>query len=638
MREWDLAKFTRLIPGARSATALTVCSFTGVAIFFLATTFCAAAAEPKQVMLLHSFGRDFKPWSEYAKAIRAEIDRQSPWPLNVHEHSLEIARSSDEHPEGPFVEYLRALYANQQPDLIVSIGAPAAAFVQRHRQQLFPSSPMLLTVVDQRRVRYSVLTANDVVVAVAIDYVAAIENILQVLPDTKHVMIVTGRSPIEIFWKETIGKDVERFAGRFEISWTDHLSFEDLLKHAAALSPNTAIFWELMIVDAAGAVHEEGKALARLHAVANAPIFSYTDAFFGREIVGGPHVPVLEHGQTVADVAIRILAGVKAGDIQTPPTGMGTPRFDWREMQRWNISESRLPPGSRIEFRDPSAWEQYRAQILAVVTALVLQAVLIAWLIYEQRRRRFAEVLARNSMSELAHVNRVATAGELSASIAHEVTQPLTGIVANANAASRLLSNASPDLEKVRTALGQIVDAGHRTSDVVRSMRAMFRKDIGVRRPINMNNLIATVLALLKVELEKHKIRVETHFDKDLPSITGEPVQLQQVLLNLITNAMDAMCSVSSRPRVLRLRTECDQDKKVLVLVQDSGTGIRANDADQIFKPLFTTKSQGMGMGLSICRSIIEAHDGKIWASPDGEYGSVFQFVLPVHGREDSPR
>ena len=267
-----------------------ICPAAGFVLFLL-TSFgyaAAAAAEPKRVMLLHSFGRDFKPWSEYAKSIRAELDRQSPWRLDITDHSLVSARSSDEDPEAPFVEYLRALFAKQPLDLIVSIGAPAAAFVQRHRQRLFTNTPMVFTAVEQRRVQYSTLTPNDAVVAVWINYFAAIENILRVLPDTKNVIVVVGTSPIEKFWKEAIGRESEPLSKRIRFSWTDHLSFEELLKQAATLPPQSAIFWELMIIDAAGVVHEGGAPLTRLHAVANAPIFSYDESFFGREIVGGP--------------------------------------------------------------------------------------------------------------------------------------------------------------------------------------------------------------------------------------------------------------------------------------------------------------------------------------------------------------
>ena len=186
-----------------------ICLKVGTILYLLACILAYSpvmAAEPKRVMILHSFGRDFKPWSDYARAIRSELDRQSSWPLDLSEHSLVTARFSDENPEVPFVEYLRALYAKQRLDLIVSIGAPAAAFVQRHRQQLFPTTPMLLTVVDQRRVQFSTLTANDAVVAVSINYFGAIENILRVLPDTKNVAVVVGNSPIEKYWKEEIGR------------------------------------------------------------------------------------------------------------------------------------------------------------------------------------------------------------------------------------------------------------------------------------------------------------------------------------------------------------------------------------------------------------------------------------------------
>ncbi len=250
-----------------------ICATAALVVFLAASLGCSAgiAAESKQVMLLHSFGRDFKPWSEYAKFIRMELNQQSPWPLDITEHSLVTARSPDEDSDIAFVEYLRALSAKRSPDIIVSIGAPAAAFVQRHRPQLFAATPMVFTAVEQRRVQYSSLTANDAVVAVRINYLAAVENILQLLPNTENVMVVVGTSPIEKFWKEAIGKELEPLADRIKISWTDDLSFEALLKRASSLPPHSAIFWELMIVDAAGVVHEGDVPLTRLHAVRAGP-------------------------------------------------------------------------------------------------------------------------------------------------------------------------------------------------------------------------------------------------------------------------------------------------------------------------------------------------------------------------------
>src|SRR6478609_3669777 len=280
-----------------------VIAFLGIAL----ACSVAPAAESKRVMLLHSFGRDFKPWSDYAREIRTELVRQSSWALDITEHSLITARSGDANPEIPFVRYLGALFAEQPLDLIVCIGAPAAAFVQRHRHELFANIPMVFTAVDERRVQLSVLSDNDSVVAVRIGYRAALENILRVLPDTKNVTVVVGTSPIEKFWKNEIAKEAEPLTNRVALSWTDHLSFEELLKHAAALPPQSAIFWELMIVDAAGVVHDGNAALARLHKVANAPIFSYDESFFGRGILGGPLLLVADTSRQTAAVAVRIL-------------------------------------------------------------------------------------------------------------------------------------------------------------------------------------------------------------------------------------------------------------------------------------------------------------------------------------------
>ena len=586
----------------------------------------ALAAEHKRVMLLHSFGQDFKPWSEYAKDIRAELKRQSPWPLDIIENSLVTARFSDENPEAPFVEYLSALFAKRPLDVIVSIGAPAADFVQRHRRRLFPTTPMVLTAVDQRRVQYSNLTGNDVAVAVNINYLSAFENILQVLPDTKDVIVVVGSSPIEKFWKEAIGKQAAPLTNRIKLSWTDELPFEELLKQASALPPHTAIFWELMIVDAAGVVHEGNLPLERLHAVANAPIFSYDESFFGNGIVGGPLLIVADTSRLTATVAVRILKGEKAGDIKVSPVEFSAPRFDWGQMQRWGISEKNLPPGSEILFRDPTVWEQYRAHILAVTAAILIQAALIFWLLYEHWRRQRAEILARNTMSELSHVNRLATAGQLSASIAHEVNQPLAGIVANAQAALRWLEKAN--VEEVREGLKRIVSDGHRASDIITNLRAMFKSDVQEKTLVDINKLVLSVLALVRIDLQKHEIKLQTQLDDRIPQVLGNQVQLQQVISNLVMNAIESMGS--SQTRALRIKTELSQSNTVHVSIEDTGTGIKSSDVAQLFKPMFTTKARGMGMGLSICQSIIENHDGRIWVSPGATGGSIFQFELPT--------
>src|SRR6476660_5280613 len=331
-------------------------------VTLLLATLCqsqAADPEPKRVLMLHSFGPRFKPWSDYEQSIRSEISRQWHKPVDFLDQSLVNARLDDEKSEVLFAEYLRALYTGRPVDLIVAIGAPAAAFVQRYRQWLFPVTPMIFTAVEQRRVQYEKLTENDTVVAVAHDFPAAFDNILRVLPLTKTIAVVNGTSPNETFWLEEMRRELAPLAGRVELRWYNEKSFEEILIDAARLPPHSAIFWHLMNVHAAGVAHEANSALNELSSSANVPIFSYDGSFFDGATVGGPMHSVHKLSQITAAVAIRILNGEKAGDIRIPPTGFAAPIFDWRQMQRWGIAESSLPAGSTIYFREPTVWERY---------------------------------------------------------------------------------------------------------------------------------------------------------------------------------------------------------------------------------------------------------------------------------------
>ena len=512
-------------------------------LFILAMLFAwgAAAANSKRVLLLHSFGRDFKPWSEYARTIRSELERQSPWRLDITEHSLVTARAGDEEPEVPFVAYLRALFAKQPPDLIVSFGAPAAAFVQRHRPQLFSNTPMVFTAVDERRVQSSALSRSDTVVPVRIDYHAAIENILRVLPDTENVTVVVGTSPIEQFWMEEIGKAVKPLTNRVSFTWTNHLSFDDVLKHAAALPPRSAIFWELMIVDAAGVVHEGNTALTRLHAVSNAPIFSYDKSFFGREIVGGPLLAVLDTSRQTAAVAIRILRGESPGDIKVPSIKFSTAKFDWRELQRWGISESRLPSGSEVLFRELNAWERYRWQIVGILLALLVQSAMIAWLLFERLRRHRAEAHSRSRSLEVMHLNRAAEAGALSASFAHDLGQPLVAIALTTQWAEDLVKDR-PELSKLKEALADIRHANDYARDIIKKARKLLtRKDGEEIQDINLNTVIAEAFSFLADGASQRQVILHAEYHEEPLLVRADPVHLLQVVLNLATNAMEAM-------------------------------------------------------------------------------------------------
>jgi C4-dicarboxylate-specific signal transduction histidine kinase len=243
----------------------------------------------------------------------------------------------------------------------------------------------------------------------------------------------------------------------------------------------------------------------------------------------------------------------------------------------------------------------------------------------------------QRTMAELAHMNRLTTAGILLASIAHEINQPLTGIVMGTIAARRWLALGEPSIEEARDALDQIESNGRRAGEIITSLRGMLKKETQARNPIDINKLIFTVLAIVRHELQKHGVELRTELDESLPALEGDRVQLQQVVLNLVMNAIEAMQSVA--PRILSIRSCVSKPDFVHVAVEDTGTGIDPSNHDHIFEPMFTTKERGMGIGLSICHSIIESHNGRIWVTRGIDKGSIFQFELPTNvGQGDQLR
>jgi C4-dicarboxylate-specific signal transduction histidine kinase len=242
---------------------------------------------------------------------------------------------------------------------------------------------------------------------------------------------------------------------------------------------------------------------------------------------------------------------------------------------------------------------------------------------------RASEAL-REAQTELAHVNRVTTMGQLAASIAHEVNQPIAAAITNAQAALRWLGTLPPDLEEARQALGRVVKEGHRASEVVGRIRTLIKKAPPRKDDLEINEAIREVIALTSSEVGKNGVSVQTQLAEGLPLIQGDRVQLQQVILNLIINALEAMSGVSEGPRELLIGTAKD-GSGVLVAVQDSGPGLNPGSFDRLFDAFYTTKPGGMGMGLSICRSIVEAHGGRIWASRTAGPGATVQFALPIN-------
>ena len=588
------------------------------------------AAEPQRVLMLHAFGHAYSPWSDMAASFRAEIIKRSPRPINLYEVSLDTTRAKETSDDGPFTEYIKALLSGQPPDLIVPVGAPAAFFLQRNRAQLFPLVPVLILGADIRRIPGATRTEYDTGVLLDLDLPAYVENILQLLPQTQNLAVVVGNSPVERYWTSELRRAFEQFADRVNITWFNDLTLSEMQERAAGMPAQSVIFWFLLSEDAAGVPYSEDRALEAMREVSAVPIFGMGDYQLGRGIVGGPLMQTKALGQQGADAALRVLKGDKPSALDPPSVLFGPPAYDSRELQRWGISEARLPHGSVLHFRQPSIWERYRWPIMAVAAVIPLQSILISYVLLQGRRRREAEAEAALQRQEVAHLMRVSLLGELSGSIAHEINQPLTAILSNAQAALYLLAQKSPDLAEIHDALQEIVHEDDRAGEVIHRLRSLLKKGERKAEYVNINDLVRSTINLLNSELIGRDINVGLDLQNSELLARGDSVQLQQVLLNLVMNAMDAMTSTPPAQRSILISTREEQAGTVDVRVKDQGHGIPPKVNGHLFEPFYTTKDHGLGLGLALCSTIIQAHQGKLTLVNGEGGGAIAGFSLPV--------
>ena len=575
------------------------------------------------------------PYTEYFaklfKSFQSTLKAGSADPVTIYSESLEYSHFKGPEYDSLLHTFIKEKYRSKPVGVIVADGFDALQFAMNLRADLDPAIPIVFFNIHEGAAALSRLPPNMTGTTIKRTIGHVLITAKALVPGLKRIAIV-GDPLEEQTYRRHYKNDLLAIDKHAELVDLTGLPMNELRNRVATLPEDAAIFYTMLSVGSAGGRYDPNDALALVAEVANRPIVVDLETRLGYGGTGGFLIQAAPIGEATARLVLRLFNGEGASSIPIMAGEFVKPVFDWRELTRWNVPQAGLPPGSEIRFRELSAWEQYPLQIIGICAALLLQTVLFSWLLYEIGRRHRAEIQSRNSLAELTYMNRRVAAGQLSASLTHEINQPLASMAARASAALRWIRMAKPDLEKAGAALEGIVAASHRAADIVTSIRAMFKKEAPEKVSIDINQLVLTVLSIVRFELQKYSVDLQTQLNEHLPPVQGDKVQLQQVVLNLVMNGIEAMLSV--RPRILKVQTDQTTLGMVRVSVEDAGTGIDPPNLDLIFKPLFTTKSTGMGMGLFICRSIIENHGGRIWASPAADRGSIFQFEVPINSAE----
>ncbi len=601
--------------------------------FFLfhSLTFGAEIKDAKRVLILFPAQSDVPAHPMAIKGIKSSLAAGTEFRIEYFIEYMDLYRN----PRRDAYQYMTDLYRykfhEKKVDLIIAYAALILRMVAARAHDLFPRTPVVFSGILREQLKELNLSPMVTGVLSGVDYTGLLETALKIHPQTRQVAIVNGASQTDLLFEKEFREAFDPYAKRLDFIYLTRLPFGQILESVRDLPENTVILFFLLTRDGEGKGFAPWQAASMVAKAANAPVYGYLDSYIGHGIVGGRMTSLEMKGAMAGEIALRILRGEKPSDI--PVLNPATiDLFDWRQLKRWGIPEHRLPEGSIVIHRQESFFEKYKWLVIGTIVFIAVQSYLVGFLIVLNRKQRKLSanlMAAEGRYRRLLRVERASRLGELSASLAHEINQPLAAALSSTQAALRFLQAKPINIERLREILQNIVQDNKRAAGVIRSMRAMLKRGQVEKVPILINDILNDVLAVFRGEALARRIHIEKQYGSALPPVMVDKSQLQQVVLNLIMNAADAVSENTTENRKILVKSS-ENDGKVQVAVRDTGAGIDPARMEKVFEPFFTTKIGGMGMGLALCRSIIEEHGGRIWVEKNATAGVTATFELPA--------
>ncbi len=590
----------------------------------------APEIRPKKVLVIFVFKQGL-PWTNRVEeSMRAALKTESDIPITLNVEHADQTRFPEEAYRSKIIDLYRYKYSKEKMDLVIGVGEEATVLLLEHGKELFGDIPMVFITTRYFNLPLSRITPDMVHYTWGFDFVKNGKIIQDLLPKTKNLYVISGTSSTDKQLKYIAGQALRESESQFEIHYLNDFSYKDLLSKVGQLPEDSAIFFLSFFRDVNGESFVPRDVLSMVAEKANAPTFGIFDLYLGHGIVGGNVLSADSQGEKYVEIMDTIFKGEVIKNSEFTENA-NQAMFDWRQLKRWSIDEDRLPAGSVVRYREPSLWLDHKWEIVGIFLIIGIQALALLALLVQHRRRCLAEKESQRLRDECAHISRVMSMGEIAASLAHELNQPLSAIRSYAQAAQRFLANDPSEPDEARRALTGIVAGNRRAEEVIKRIRMALKKEPFNRTRLDVREIIQEVIMLLGSKARDQNILLRLELAADLPPVLGDHIQLQQVLFNLIINAMEAMGGEGDDFReivVLAVRVKSDV---VTISVRDSGVGIDEKQGDILFDTFYTTKAEGMGMGLSISRSIIEEHSGRLWATRNPDQGTTFFFTVPIY-------
>jgi len=606
-----------------------------LALAFAAAGYGRAADQvtPRRVLMLYPYNNLYPVSVTTGEAARKRMTEQSREPLELYSDFLDLGRFSGPDYEKRTAQYLAEKYRERRPEVVLALGPEALRFVNENRSDLGFDNPIVFCCTSRTRLA-ALGELNDVTGVISeFDLTKTLALAQRMQPDARHLVIVAGATEFDQQWIQIARRQLAPFESRYDTTYLAGLHYTDLMERLKRLPRDSIVIMLTMFADGARRLFISPEITQQITSVATAPVYAPYESYLGRGVVGG-HVDSLERvGQETADLALKILWGASPTSLALRTVSGSADRVDWRALKRWNLSESALPPETDVQFREFTFWEQYRWHITALLSLILIEGALIAWLLFERFRRQRTEAELRGRVIEVAHLNRTAAAGVLSASFAHELNQPLGAILSNAEAAEVLLASDRLDLTQIKDIIADIRRDDQRAAEIIGRLRGLMKKKSEIElQDFNLNDAVHGTQKILGAEARRRGVMLTARSAQDTIFIRADPVHVQQVIIILVMNAIDATQGGPAGSSTITVQTAMAGDGGAEVSVSNSGLGIPEEKLTEIFRPFYTTKPNGTGLGLSIARAIIETYGGRIWAENRLEGGAVFRFTVPLSG------
>jgi len=597
-----------------------------------ATATTPAAAQ--RILVLYSNGRLLPANVEFDTGLRRVLS-PTPGPrIEIFDEFLDFPRFESPGHLEVMGTYLRDKYALRPPNVLVAAGEEALRFLLQHRDDLFAGVPLVYSAVARTAVReLEPLPADVVGIPLEFDFAGTVTQAMQWHPTARRLWIVTGGAAWDRLAESRLRVAAGAFKDRLSVEFLSALPAAELFERLGDLGSDSIVFTPGFFRDGAGRIFLPRDSVEAMATVSTAPVYGAYSTVLGTGAVGGFVSRFTEAGEEAGRATAQLLGGALPSSLELPPEVPSSLHVDWRQIRRWKIDERSIPAAAIVHFREPTLFEAYRSQALLALVVLALQAALIGLLLEERRRRRAAEISEQGRRSELAHASRLAVAGELLGSIAHEINQPLGAILANADAADLILGAGGDRRPELASILANIRRDDLRASEVIRRLRTFITKHEVERRPFEVDEVAREIEILLRSEARRRRVTLEVQPARTATTIVGDRVHLQQVLINLVMNAMDAIADAPEERRIIVIAVRAGA-ASIEIDVRDRGPGIAPEHLPRLFDSFFTTKEEGMGLGLSIARTLVEAQGGRIWAESNADGGAVFHLVLPTGTQE----